>query len=137
MIIGLDLATTSGIAIFYDKSNVLVGKISGEPPTQLGIVRTFLSGQARSTTHIVIEQHVYFRNAKTARSLMYRIGYTMWSLLADGYSAKAIWPYKARKHALNHYYMELGFDKDDSDALALIHEHLGDFTPFDQIGKIS
>jgi hypothetical protein len=117
MLITLDLALTSGIAL-YDGNIVKVGTVRGTPIEQLKFVKNI----STPDFVFVIEKHVHFRNAKTTRNLQSRIGYIQWSLIEWGANVVELFPYKARKHFSADY--PFGFSKDERDAVLLVHEYL-------------
>lgn len=139
MLIGLDLATVSGVALAWSPNEcVYVASIKGDPIVQLDQIRDMIIEYRRGgeNVNVIIEQHVHFRAAKTTRSLIERIGYTRYSLYNDGHNVNVIWPYKSRKAKLHNQYERRGFKKDETDALLLIHEGLSIFEPFSVVEHI-
>lgn len=130
MIVGLDIAKTSGIAILDKNGLVSVFKFTGDPIELLGYIKS----KIESNSTVIIERHVHFRNAKTTRSLISRLGFIEWSLRSENHVVSDIFPGKGRK-VLIEYYQSLGFTKDEYDAIILIHFHLSIFEPFSKIQR--
>lgn len=132
-IIGLDLANTSGIAVFDTVTKeVKVNVLKGNPLEQMSKIKSVMySFLSASQTTFVIEEHVYFKFRIAARSLMERIGFIKWSLIQDGFEVVQFFPYAARKKMLKTHYLNL--DKDRKDALLLIHQYIESYEAFDDI----
>lgn len=124
MIVGLDLATTSGIAL-YDDDEVKVTTYKGTPIELLTKIESYL----KPGSLCVIEEHKHFRNAKTTRSLLERNGFIFWSLVAKGYEVQKLFPGKGRLQLIKAYHDRYKLTKDEVDAIALINFHLQVFEP--------
>lgn len=131
-IIALDLANTSGVAI-YDTvlKSVTINTIKGNPLEQMTKLDAIMCFFLPEETLIIIEEHVYFKFVIAARSLMERIGFIKWSFVKQGFEVVQFFPYKARKQMLKKHYLKL--DKDRKDALLLIHQHIESYEPFEDI----
>ena len=82
--IGLDLATTAGIAVWIpEEGTARAYTTTGNPIRQLEFLhRRVFDNSLIEPIIIGIEQLDCFRNAKTVRSLLERIGYFRYSLTA-------------------------------------------------------
>ena len=130
MIIGLDLATRSGIAVL-DGETITVSTHKGTPIELLSKIESIIRGER--VEKVIIERHVHFLNAKTTRSLIGRIGYIEWSLRKNGHDVIDLFP-KKRKELIASY-SALGYDKDEYDAIILINEWLARSEPFVDIRR--
>jgi len=129
MIVGLDIATSSGIATLDENNIVTVWTHKGDPIELLECIKAKINPWST----VIVEKHVHFRNAKTVRSLISRLGFIEWSLRSEGHLVVDIFPGKGRKALIEKYQLQ-GFTKDEYDAIILIHCYLKQMqVPFDKI----
>jgi hypothetical protein len=87
--VGLDVAETMGIALYFPYSDEAhVFEYTGDPIEQLRYLTSIL--ELITEPLICMELMHHFRNAITTRSLMGRYGYLKWSLKEIGYSISEI-----------------------------------------------
>ncbi len=92
--VGLDVASWCGVAIFMPSSNkATVTEVKGTPPEQAEFIKNYLSTECT----VVFELEMYFRNAKTIRSLIERQGYIKHALLYQSCRVTEVPPKSARK----------------------------------------
>jgi hypothetical protein len=159
---GLDIATTMGVALWEPESHVaLVTEVKGSPVEQYVYIYNNIILTNRKESYIerwvqvedinkivfTLEQLAYFRNAKTTRSLLERLGYIKYSLLSVGQEVNEVTATVARRSfgvIKKHPIMKIFQDRTDmkltdnhTDALALvIHQSVQDRYKFD-IEKIT
>ena len=89
--VGLDIAETMGVAIYYpDKSLAEVVEVKGLPYEQLEVLRKQYVPFHQTVVRFSIESLTHQRNAKTVRNLQQRIGYLKFSLIREGYKVNEV-----------------------------------------------
>lgn len=92
--VGLDVATWCGIAIFIPSANkATVQDFKGTPLEQAEHIKNYISTDCT----VVFELEMYFRNAKTIRSLIERQGYIKHALLWQSCRVTEVPPKSARR----------------------------------------
>jgi Holliday junction resolvasome RuvABC endonuclease subunit len=96
--IGLDTATTMGVAVFAPNTHkVYVAESKGSPLQQMRFIsEKVLPGLSLGHTYIALEQLHNMRNAVTVRSFMERYGYIKWTLAERDWKVFDIPPQVAR-----------------------------------------
>lgn len=130
MIVGLDIATSSGIAL-YDGEKICVTTFKGTPVELVDYIESIIP----QNSTVIIERHVHFLNANTTRSLLERLGYVKYSLIKNGHAVSDLFPGKGRKQLIEAY-KSVGYTKDELDAIILINAHLKQMNqPFQNIER--
>ncbi len=148
--VGLDIATTTGIAIYIPSKNVAaVGLSKGLPGHQLDEIISMTIPLPKEFFHLnyVLEEPHHLRNAKTALSLISRYGYLKYSLMGLGYGVSEVnlnsaraWLGTKDKQGTHLFFTEyfvgsyLTSDHTDALAVALYEANLRGKTPFDTYG---
>lgn len=84
--IGLDIATTTGIAIYNPMNfKAEVVQYKGEPVQLLGFLKTYVLHGSYHDSTFVLELPSSFRNAIVTRSLLTRYGFIKYSLMDYNY----------------------------------------------------
>lgn len=86
MIAGLDIATSTGVAIMQYKNSAKVYSVTGDPIFQADKIVGILLDN--SVEVVYVEQLTDFRFVKTIASLSERLGYISWLLKSDGYEIR-------------------------------------------------
>lgn len=95
-VLGLDLATVSGLAIFdISTLEVAAYEVTGNPFEQFKLMAENIENLTISC--VGIEMVMSFNNAKTTRSLLERYGYFKWTLKSLEIPIHEIHPKSARK----------------------------------------
>lgn len=124
MIVGLDIATSTGVCYYNGKSFACTTYV-GSAVHQLNMLLDVL-GNVRGST-FYIEQMNSFVNADTTRSLLHRVGYIKLSLEREGAIIKMVNAMSVRKFlgvkgkaGVQELFKEHNLNGDECDALALV-----------------
>lgn len=97
--VGLDTATTTGIAVLLPDNKAAVTSVKGTPIQQLGVLGPILAAFSKRYPFVGLsmEKQHNFINANTARSLSERYGFLRWTLTGLGFTVNEVSPRPARK----------------------------------------
>jgi len=125
MIVGLDIATSCGVAYFNGKTASCT-TYKGTAIYQLNMLLDVLGEDVTGST-FYIEQMNSFMNADTVRSLLHRVGYIKYSLEQRGGITKMVNAMSVRKFLgakgkaeVTAMFKPYGLNNDEADALALV-----------------